>query len=152
MQLVAPVAKLVFHLGAYFVLPLFMHNTRRTRVAIINRTNSKVLLAKTLLSDQKWKLIGGGVQRGEKAVMGAVREVNEETSMAISHKDLTFVKEQKETEKNVSYVAIYYRARLKNPEPQRTGFEILDLGWFKLNELPDDTDEYTRAFLEQLQG
>lgn len=152
MQVLAPIAKLVYNLGAYIALPIFMHNTRRCRVVIMNRTNSKVLLVRTLISEQKWSLVGGGIKRGEKAVAGAIREVAEETSLQISQKDLSFLKEQKLHTKNVSYVGIYYIARLKNPQPLKKTPEILEMKWFKLNNLPDNIVPATRRILQELQG
>lgn len=68
---------------AFFV---YFHNTERTRVILVHQ--GRMLVIKHWLSDGRWSLPGGGVQKGETPRVGVVRELYEETDVRIRQDQL----------------------------------------------------------------
>lgn len=78
---------------AFFVAwPLFFVYLRRSeRTRILIHHEGKVLVMKNWVSDHSWQLPGGGLHRGEPVVVGAQRELREETGIAVETRQLRFV-------------------------------------------------------------
>jgi 8-oxo-dGTP pyrophosphatase MutT (NUDIX family) len=59
----------------------------RTRVLLVD--GDEVLLVKTWVGNGKWNLPGGGLHRHEDPAVGAIREVHEETGLALRAAQVT---------------------------------------------------------------
>lgn len=58
----------------------------RTRVVVVH--DNKTLLVKDWLGNGQWNFPGGGLHRGELPLLGAVRELREETGIVVKASDL----------------------------------------------------------------
>lgn len=71
-------------IGFFLTWPLFyiyLNHTQRTRVVVVYQ--GKVLVVKNWVSSGGWLLPGGGIKRHEQPAVGAVRELQEETGIAL---------------------------------------------------------------------
>ncbi len=139
MALVEKLGKILYITFGRVALPLVIGGSRRTRVVLFNKANNKVLLVRSLISDQKWHLPGGGMHTNEKAVHGALRELREEVGIELEPKQLRFICEQQESDKGARFTVFYYQARALNPVIAKRRFEIIEAGWFRPNDLPKNT-------------
>lgn len=64
------------------VLALILNSSQRTRVIVVHA--GKVLVLRGWLGNNKWILPGGGLHRGEEPIVGALRELYEETGIALA--------------------------------------------------------------------
>jgi ADP-ribose pyrophosphatase YjhB (NUDIX family) len=115
-------------------------NTPRTRVAVI-LNDSEILLVKNWMGRQQWTLPGGGVKRGEAPEQGAARELLEETGLVVDPAELIFLGHVMDS--GLPRVALAYRINLNDSDsaatiPAGARYEITDLGWHPLNNLPMD--------------
>ena len=56
-------------------------------VVVVDASNQKIVLVKHSYGERKWGLPGGGLENGENPTDGAIREVREETGLAIIQPD-----------------------------------------------------------------
>jgi 8-oxo-dGTP pyrophosphatase MutT (NUDIX family) len=63
---------------------------QRVRIVLRNQTGD-ILLVKTWLSQQRWALPGGGVEKAETPEQAAVRELHEETGLEIAASSLRYL-------------------------------------------------------------
>lgn len=63
---------------------LYVYLRRGTRTRVLIVSEGKALVIKSWLGTGKWSLPGGGLHVGEDPVVGAVREVREETGIELS--------------------------------------------------------------------
>lgn len=117
-------------------------------------TDGKILLSRrfqTGYGDGKYSLPAGHVEEGETLREAASREIREEIGLSIKSADfkLVHVMHRKEDDIRVDYffTAGKYRGTPVNREPDKCD----DLGWFPLNNLPQNTIPYIRKALENYQ-
>lgn len=114
---------------------VYLRNTRRTRL-IISSGDNKILLTKCWLGSGEWILPGGGLHKGEAALAGAARELQEETGLALDGVELQFIAEQPVSDHGLRYTAVVYRIKLKTtPALRRQKFEISEAEWMPLKDL-----------------
>jgi len=102
--------------------------------------DDKVLVAHRAADDDflpcYWELVGGGVEPGETPEDAVVREVKEETGLAVSpvkrYYDYSFV-----NEKGWNRHATAFICELKADNKVVLSFEHQDFRWIKLEELAD---------------
>ena len=100
--------------------------------AIVTNGEGKVLLLNHVLRpDSGWGYPGGFLDKGEQADHAIRREVREETGIELEELQLrqvgTFGR----------HIEILFRARASG-EPEVRSREIIELGWFGANELPEE--------------
>jgi len=124
--------------GYYVSLPalyLQLRWTKRTRVFI--KAGDELLVVKGWLSRGDWSFPGGGLKRGENPAHGAVREVLEETGIALQPKNLTLLFEGQTTNPHkLTYYCYAFGVELKNkPEVAVRGLELVGAEWRRIDEL-----------------
>lgn len=126
-------------------LRIFLKDTKRTRVMVFDEKQENVLMVKTWISDQSWKLLGGGMNKSETPVECAIREVREECGIELKETQLKHVIDTKENEKSFEYEAIYFRAKVKKDiQLKMRKIELIGLKWLPVDALPGDVDGYSR--------
>jgi 8-oxo-dGTP pyrophosphatase MutT (NUDIX family) len=99
----------------------------RTRVVLIN--DDKVLVMKQWISPGKWNLPGGGIQAGESAVEGAVRELYEETSLKLDPRQLQSVGRATYRQYGLSFGYHVFWAKVATSNVRAQRIEVSDLEW-----------------------
>lgn len=131
---------------------VMLHNSRRTRTLVIS--DDHILLQRGLFGNQRWGLPGGGVKNDENPLKGAVRELEEETGVVINEERLQFIGEDRlprdkpwpKSDLLFYVVNLPKRSEIKITRP----LEILEVGWFKLDRLPQDCGASIRIGLDML--
>lgn len=126
------------HTAATPLLRVYMHGKRRVRMVVLNERN-ELLLVRSWFGHQRWSLPGGGLRRGEKPKHAALREVFEETGVAIDGRKCTYLGEFKNGDSNAPFIIDCFLATIpKQPAriAARHRLEMLDAAWFSLHHLP----------------
>lgn len=125
----------------------------RARVVVLNEYGEVLLLKNVLSHDGKWVVPGGGVKHGEPWVVGAQRELHEETGI---DKPLELFRSlgsvSPQAVKNMHFTAVVFALVVKKyelPPELYNPREIVCTGWFLPDALPDDTNELVPLLLER---
>ena len=135
-----------FH-ASFFVLYNKLFRTPRARMLVWNE-NGELLLVRNWAGAQQWGLPGGGIERGESSEAAAKRELYEEIGVDVAIESFTYV-----ATIPYQYEAIIYAARITNdalPAKPHNPWEITDLQWFSLKELPADLSPLVPLALKNL--
>ncbi len=111
----------------------------RTRVLVVCK--KEVLVVMDLIGPGRWSLPGGGMYRRESAVDGAVRELREETGIAVEPSELQY-KGSQETinDEKHRYRYEYFVLELQSKPPiTRQKTELRDLQWIPYRQLLADS-------------
>ncbi len=133
----ALLGRIVYRVGGIIALPIFLNDTTRTRVALIDKQKKTILLNKTWIGAQNWSLVGGGVDKEEDFRIGAVREIAEETGLHIDQNQLKHLGEVELKEYFARFRAHVFVVFVEEFEPQAPRLEILESSWFSLQKLPN---------------
>lgn len=115
-------------------------------ICVIERADGAILLAR-LSYRNSWGLPGGLLKRGETAAAAAVREVREETSLDVDLVGDPAVVVDPDG-RRVDVVFSARPAASTDPAAVRIGSpEILELGWFQPDDLPDLQFEASGALM-----
>lgn len=134
--------KLYYLLGwllrPFAIVAFYAHSrvfrTPRARVVVQNE-RGEVLLVKTWLSGGRWGLPGGGLARDEPAEQAALRELHEETGIEASVEELQLLFTLEHAYHD-EVVFSLQRAHTDLPTQSPSKFEIEDIRWFSVQELP----------------
>lgn len=132
---------------AFFVMYNKLFRTPRARVIVWNE-NDELLLVRNWAGKQQWGLPGGGVERNERPVNAAKRELYEEIGVNVSLKDLVHV-----ATLPYQYEAWIYSTSIKEgdlPVKPHNPWEIIDIQWFSLKKLPTDLSPLIPSALKNL--
>jgi len=84
-----------------------------------------------------WSIPGGLIERGEKPVHGAARELREESGIALDPAELTPMNPNAILHTNGRWVDCVFEAYVPADTPLHPdGVEVLEAGWFRLDALP----------------
>ena len=101
-------------------------------VTIVESTHNILLVKRSIQPHLgKWSLPSGYVDRGEKVEEAAIREIKEETNLAVTLIDLIGVYSGKGP-----VILIVFRAYPANGFPT-PGEEVSDISWFQIDNLPE---------------
>ena len=112
----------------------------RTRVAVV-LNEREILLIKNWVGTQLWTFPGGGIKTGESPEHAAARELYEETGMRVHPDRLVYVGEM--PYQTSPFSVLVYRLDINDSDsaaaiPARAQFEITDMAWHPLANLPMD--------------
>ncbi|MDZ4194611.1 MAG: NUDIX domain-containing protein [Pseudomonas sp.] len=99
----------------------------KRRATVIYRRDEKILFVRKRKS--KWNLPGGRVEQGESPIQAALREMKEETGLAVEQ--LRYVSQYQENR----VVHFLFEARLKTSQKPRPHNEIEDCRWISAKHL-----------------
>lgn len=98
-----------------------------------------------------WYFPGGGVEPGETAADAAAREMVEETGLvAQAPLQLVGLYHNVHEATNRDHLALFVCRAFAVDRPFRASAEIAEIGWFRLDALPDDTEAGTARRVAEL--
>tara|TARA_Y100000589_G_C27038251_1_gene582002 strand:- start:238 stop:690 length:453 start_codon:yes stop_codon:yes gene_type:complete len=130
---------------SYLTNPV-LANHIRMGVGIIIIYKNQILLEHRA-DCEKWGLIGGSIEIGEKVEQAAVRECYEETSLEIEKNKLCFfgIYSDINDRRIIQYpdncfhaIDVIYKYKLENKKDIKKSKESLDIKFFPFNELPNN--------------
>ena len=142
------------------VSPLFILGLRfftlltglpRVRVIVLSEIG-EVLLVRGVISDGKWSLPGGGVNRGEKLTAAARRELHEETGIDAEETAFRQLETLEKSDSGAPYRAPLFVVRVRHdalPTVLVNPREIAAAEWFKLGDLPGSLSTLTKLALSK---
>lgn len=108
-------------------------------VGVLVAKKNEVLLIKRAIEPFKgfWDIPGGFLENGEHPVIGAIRELQEETGFIIEPLEILDIFMDSYGPEQLATLNICYTAKVVGGNP-KTGSDAIDLKWFPLNSLPHD--------------
>lgn len=115
---------------AWPVLWFRLHGSRRTRLVLTNG-KGEILLVKGWISPKGlWALPGGGLKRDEEALVGLLREVQEEIGIALQATDVIPLEPRQLKSKGFQSQLYCFTAHLTaEPALRLQRFEIAEAAW-----------------------
>lgn len=113
---------------------LYLRGSQRSRVLLV--AEGKVLLIKSWHGSGKWSLPGGGINKREQPVESAVRELMEETGIALGTDQLELMAVEPYKDNGLSFTCHYFIGRLHQtiaPSPRLP--EVITAEWVSVREL-----------------
>jgi len=119
---------------SYPLLMIYLRLGKRTRVLII--VDDEVLVVEGWLGAGHWSLPGGGLHRGEDPIIGALREVHEETGIKLQSESLEFLYETTEQTKGLKFQYYCFAVKLPlKPAITKQPGEIINIDWVPLKDI-----------------
>ncbi|GIJ34736.1 NUDIX hydrolase [Verrucosispora sp. WMMD703] len=121
--------------------------------AIVRNDASELLLAQRA-DDGRWSVVSGFVEPGEQPATAVVREVLEETGLAVEPLRLSSAVSHPHTYPNgdrCEYLNLGFHCRFLGGEARVNDDESLDVRWFPPGRLPD-LDEHARLVIRHALG
>ncbi len=135
-------------LHSYFFLTRGM--TIGVRAACFNEQGELFLVRHSYVDG--WHMPGGGVERGETALDALAKELKEEGNLEFGAPPvLVHVYYNRLTSKR-DHVLFYRCDGVTQTGPRKPDAEIVETGFFSLEDLPEDTTYATRRRLVELMG
>ncbi|MFD0713008.1 NUDIX domain-containing protein [Paenibacillus sp. GCM10027626] len=123
-----------------------MSNKLIGAAAIIIDSAGKILLVKHSYGKCNWEIPGGKSEPGESAEETAQREVFEETGLTIQIEKLTGV--YYEPQYDMHHFVFLCRMTTEQ-QPQPASAEILECGYFSLDDLPRPMSDFTYRRIQE---
>lgn len=100
--------------------------------------DGRVLLVRTAYGERVWGFPGGVMSRREDPIDCAVRELREETGVAVSSADLSLIGcHTQQRARHIDHVYLLTQSPVENAIVDGSDrFEIAEVGWWPLGELP----------------
>lgn len=108
---------------------------------VVNETDEVLLLNHLLRSDLSWGIPGGFMEFGEQPEAAVRREIREETSLELENIKMIRVRTANR------HVEILFRASPVGTARVQS-LEINELGWFKVDEMPEKTSGVQKQIIE----
>ena len=117
--------------------------TASAAAIILNENNEVLLLNHVLRSDLSWGIPGGFLEHGEQPEIAVRREIREETGLELENIKMIRVRTLNR------HIEILFRA---NPigTARVQSLEINELGWFKVNEMPEKMSIVQKQIIERV--
>jgi len=113
---------------------IYLRFSRRTRVLLVK--GDKALVVKGWINDGRWSLPGGGLHGDEDPMLGAMRELIEETGIDLSSSKLTWLGQaaQRQNGLHFNYYQFWYELT-DQQEPKVETLEITEAVWLPITSL-----------------
>ncbi|MDB5183493.1 MAG: ADP-ribose pyrophosphatase [Candidatus Saccharibacteria bacterium] len=136
-------------------LRIYTMITHRPRVrVIVTNEYDEILLVRGIISHLGWWMLpGGGVNRGEELVVAAQRELHEETGIHKSLDNFHYIRTIEKSELGFNFSAPLFRILVKKsdlPKSLYNPVEIAEIGWYKLDKLPELTAAVVFLAIDEL--
>jgi 8-oxo-dGTP pyrophosphatase MutT (NUDIX family) len=145
-QVFEPVIRPVLH--AYWRFSRGM--TLGVRGLVIDEANRVFLVKHSYVSG--WHLPGGGVEPNETMIDALIRELSEEGNIEPTAPPMLHGMFFNSRVSRRDHVAVYVLRDFRQTAPPAPNHEIIAHGFFKLDELPNDTTAGTRARIIEVMG
>lgn len=119
--------------------------------AVVRSPEGKFLLVRHTYTPG-WHFPGGGVDRGEAAEDALVKELRQETCMALTSKPQLFGVYFNGEVSNRDHVLVYLCEVAGQLPSSPRSLEIAEIGYFALEELPEETDRGTVDRMREILG
>ncbi|MEI2383603.1 NUDIX domain-containing protein [Breoghania sp. JC706] len=140
-----PLTRTVIAWGALLARPM----TVGVRGAVFDGKGRVFLVRHTYLPG--WYLPGGGVDPGETSQTAVIRELREEGNIEVEDRPELFGLYLNARLSRRDHVALYVIRRWRQPEPPRVpNREIVEAGFFPLDDLPAETTPATCRRLQEI--
>jgi ADP-ribose pyrophosphatase YjhB (NUDIX family) len=117
---------------------VYLARSERTRIVVMYQ--GRVLVIKNWLSDGRWSLPGGGLHTGEPPVIGAARELCEETGVAVKPEALQLLGGGRYQLHGLHYPFQSFVVMLQEePELHRQRIEVSEIRWMDPRTLDSKT-------------
>jgi ADP-ribose pyrophosphatase YjhB (NUDIX family) len=110
---------------------------------VVNETGEVLLLNHVLRADLSWGIPGGFIANGEQPEAAVRREIREETGLELENIKLIRVRTMNR------HIEILFRASPVGTARVQS-LEINELGWFKVNEMPDKMSHIQKQMIEKV--
>ncbi|MDX1765726.1 MAG: NUDIX hydrolase [Candidatus Saccharimonadales bacterium] len=137
----------------FFIRPVWeklANGKPRSRLLVVHQ--NEILLVKNWISTQHWRLPGGGVGRSETPLEAAVREIHEEVGLEIAQKQLKKLGRKDIRDGKATIIAELYLLEVDSKSIAVNKAEIVDHGWFKISQLPEDHDSVVDSAIAFYRG
>lgn len=112
---------------------LLLRWSRRTRLLLV--CGDEFLVLRGWLGSGEWGLPGGGLHRGEDAVAGLLREVKEETGLALKSSQIKYAFEGLYKSRGMRFTYHSYTAQLNSkPQLKPQPREIAEISWQSIHQ------------------
>jgi 8-oxo-dGTP pyrophosphatase MutT (NUDIX family) len=98
-----------------------------------------------------WYMPGGGVERGESVLQALAKELREEGNLAILGEPQLFHAYYNRNVSRRDHV-LFYRVDVEQSAPKQPDREIVESGFFPLDDLPENVTAATVRRLQELSG
>jgi len=118
---------------------------------IIFNDKNEVLLFKHVYRAHSWSLPGGYMKAGEHPKEALVREVKEETNLAVKNPKLIAILQSTEDPRAPGHFMFFYKVEAKGILKSNDWVENSDIGWFDINNPPKIGWRSHKLMLKKLQ-
>lgn len=136
----------LFHLFFLLTRPM----TLGVRAAAFDAQGRVLLVRHTYLDG--WHLPGGGVERGETAIEAVAKELAEEGNVTLGAPPVLMSVHLNRAASAWDHVLFYRCDGVSQTAPKLPDREIVEAGFFPLDDLPAETTPATRRRLAELDG
>ncbi len=110
---------------------------------VVNENGEILLLNHVLRSDLSWGIPGGFIMNGEQPEAAVKREIREETGLELENIKLIRLRTMNR------HIEILFRASPVGTAKVQS-LEINELGWFKINEMPEKMSHIQKQVIEKV--
>lgn len=113
-------------------------------VIVTNREEKVLLLEHFLRPASGWGIPGGFIEHGEQPEDAARREIREETGLELENVRMLRVRT------TYRHIEILFRAEAGKGEASVKSREIKNLGWFKVDEMPEEMSSIQKSIVKKV--
>lgn len=99
-----------------------------------------------------WHMPGGGVERGETSRQALEKELREEGNIALTEEPALFGVYYNKATSGRDHVVFYCCRNVRQTAPKQADREIVEAGFFALNDLPAGVTRATRRRIAEIAG